>query len=164
MDTLRCYLSGIWYFIRHKWYVFRACCKYKLYRAAITHDLSKLLPSEFFPYARFFHGSNPPQKDENGYYHKPGLVEEMDIAWLKHQRRNPHHWQYWVLLEDCGNTKVLEMPDKYVREMVCDWVGAHKAQKAKGTVRDWYDKNKDKMTLHPDTQKRIEELLKLWGV
>ena len=36
-----------------------------------------------------------------------------DSAWLLHQKRNAHHWQYWVLLEDEGNTKALEMDDKY---------------------------------------------------
>ena len=164
MATLKCYLLGMWYFIRHKWYVFNACCKYGLYRAAITHDLSKLLPSEFFPYARFFYGATPPNQDAGGYYHEFGTVKEMDIAWLKHQRRNPHHWQYWILMEDCGEVRALEMSDKCIREMVCDWLGAHKAQGAVGTIRAWYDRNKSKMALHPKTKEQVERLLKLWEV
>jgi len=60
------------------------------------------------------------------------------------------------------------MPDRYRREMLADWIGAGKAKK-KGDphhegiseVATWYQKHKDKIKLHPDTQQWIEEQLEL---
>jgi hypothetical protein len=47
------------YVVKHKWYVFVACCKQGIIWRGIIHDMSKFLPSEFIPYARFFHGEWP---------------------------------------------------------------------------------------------------------
>ena len=48
------------------------------------------------------------------------------------------------------------MPDKYRKEMLADWKGAGKAQ---GTpnCKKWYLINKNKMRLHPETRRWIEE-------
>ena len=58
-------------------------------------------------------------KDKKGFY-KPSDTGDMafEMAWLKHCRRNKHHWQYWVVPE-CPEDKVYEMPRTYVLEMVC---------------------------------------------
>jgi hypothetical protein len=86
-----------------------------------------------------------------------------DIAWLRHQHRNPHHWQHWVLREDSGATKVLQMPDHFVREMVADWMGAGRAITGKWEVEAWYEKNKHQILLHPVTRGRVEVLIAAWG-
>ena len=46
------------YICNHKWNVGIECLKSGLYTHALTHDLSKFLPSEFIPYAKFFHFKN----------------------------------------------------------------------------------------------------------
>lgn len=55
---------------------------------------------------------------------------------------------------------------EYVTEMVCDWIGAGKAQGHFSPkedpyfeTRNWYRKNKDKMQLHINTRNKIEEII-----
>ena len=104
-------------------------------------------------------GSLREVQDETGYY-KPTDTDDpaFDFAWLLHQKRGRHHWQWWVLPEDEGRLKVLEMPDPYRREMLADWIGAGKAQGHPDVVA-WYRKHRDKMMLHPETRRWIEERL-----
>lgn len=148
------YLKYIWYLIRHKYYVGKECWANKLYWQAIFHDFSKIYPGEFIPYARFF------------YTDKYKNHSAFGLAWLYHQHRNRHHWQYWLLKEDEGATVPMEMPEKYVKEMLCDWYGAGKAQGFHSPkedkyleTRNWYNINKHKMILHENTRKYIEDKL-----
>jgi uncharacterized protein DUF5662 len=53
----------------------------------------------------------------------------------------------------------LPMPEKYLREMIADWIGAGRAQGHGDDVEGWYERNKEKMVLHPDTRARLEDLL-----
>lgn len=53
----------------------------------------------------------------------------------------------------------LEMPEVYVREMIADWVGAGRAIAGQKDPRDWYDKNKHSIVLHPRTSELVEKLL-----
>lgn len=137
------YLKYLNYVIKHKWYVFLECCKEGIIWQGITHDLSKLLPSEFFPYAEYFNGKGNNQ-------------EEFDYAWLLHQKRNRHHWQWWVLPEDDGGKKILNMPLKYRKEMLCDWRGAGRAIMGKDNTEKWYLANKNRMQLHRETRLWVE--------
>lgn len=122
----------------------------------VVHDLSKFRPSEFIPYANFDFDA---VRDETGYY-KPTDTgdEEFDFAWLLHQKRNKHHWQWWALPKDNGSLKVLDMSLKYRKEMLCDWIGAGRAYGTPDT-RAWYEKNKGRMMLHPNTRTWIERQL-----
>ena len=43
--------------------------------------------------------------------------------------------------------------------MVCDWIGAGKAQGYGDNPFAWYTQNKNKMQLHKDTRKWIEAKL-----
>lgn len=79
-----------------------------------------------------------------------------DIAWNHHQKRNPHHWQYWLLVRDDGTKDALRMPIRYAREMVADWVGAGRAITGKIEVWAWYEKNRDKIILEHETCVRVE--------
>ena len=154
------YIKYLSYLFRHKWYVFVECCKVGIYWQGIKHDWSKFLPSELIPYTNFFYGEKP--ANYKGF-HEPGENIAFDTAWLKHIHRNPHHWQYYVLNNDSGDTKCLPIPVKYVSEMICDWKGAGKAQGHNGPneCRDWYLKNKDKMKLHPETRMQVEVILQV---
>jgi hypothetical protein len=130
----------------------------------LVHDLSKFLPDEFIPYARHFYNPDgtlkPDKRDKTGYY-KPTDTGDpyFDYAWILHQKRNKHHWQWWILPEDNGGTKILEMEYPYWLEMVCDWAGAGKAQNNKVGIRKWYLKNKDKMQMGPNTRSNVEDTL-----
>lgn len=143
------------------------CWKRGLIWRGITHDLSKLLPSEFVPYARYFYGDYPEwatmlsgQKEVYFGKTKESIMKDFDFAWLLHQKRNPHHWQWWILREDDGGGKTFEMDDNSRTEMLADWIGAGKAITGKDNLAEWYDKNKDKMLLHPKTRKAVEAEMK----
>ena len=165
------YIKYLRYVIRHKWYVLIECFKQGLYWQGLMHDVSKFLPSELIPYARYFYGKKP-----NSYFEataKYGCYEaapygsllediieiKFDTAWLNHIHRNPHHWQYWILREDDGGIKLLPMPKKYIQEMLADWHGAGKAQGRADSDYSWYCMHKKQIQLHPATAKAVEEAL-----
>jgi hypothetical protein len=157
----------LWYVLKHKWYVGIECIKQGLFLRALIHDCSKFRPSEWFPYVNFFYGEKEDVRDEIGYYKPTGTGDErFDFAWLLHQKRNDHHWQFFVLPEDEGGLKVLRMSKKARLEMVCDWCGASKAQGHGGWygptgVLAWYDKHRSKMRLHEETRRWVEAFLNL---
>jgi len=126
----------------------------------IIHDISKLMPSEFIPYANYFYGNGNninKSRDKTGYYKPTNIGDSaFDFAWLLHQKRNKHHWQWWVLPEDDGGLKVLNMPLRYRKEMLCDWSGAGRAQGYGDNTINWYQANKNKMQLHKETREWIE--------
>jgi hypothetical protein len=156
------YLRYLKYILRHKWYVFVACCELGIPFAGLTHDLSKLRLSEFIPYARHFYGKGGDiryGRDKTGYYKAGDTGDEaFDRAWLYHQHRNPHHWQYWLLVQDEDPNKALAMPSRYLDEMLADWRGAGKAQGTPDTMA-WYLAHRTKMVLHPETRVALEIML-----
>lgn len=152
------HLKYLRYVLLHKWFVFLGCCELGIPIAGVFHDLSKFLPSEWRPYADFFYGGHGEKRPQHVY-------DAFMAAWMFHQRRNPHHWQYWVLTRDDGRVKPLEIPDRYRREMLADWRGVGRALGHGDDVHDWYDKNKAVMKLHKETRKWIEnELNPTWVV
>lgn len=152
--TIRQQWSYFKYVIRHKWFVLVAMKRIKgsLWRA-LVHDLSKCRPSEWKAYVTTFYAP-----DGSGHY-KESL--DFSYAWNFHQKRNPHHWQFWLLKPDgAGNATALPMPYKYVLEMVADWMGAGKAKTGKwNDVHDWYEKEKDSIVLHHFTKIAVEVIL-----
>lgn len=135
------------YVVRHKWFVFKAGRQLGVpYIALIIHDWSKLTPREWGPYVEYFYGT----KNRDTF----------DQAWLHHQHKNPHHWQHWVLTKDDGSLKPLRMPDRYVKEMVADWMGAGKAITGEWDVTAWYEQNQDSIVLHPESRVHVEQIIK----
>ena len=145
------YLRYLWYVLKHIHYVRKACWKldHGLYWQGLVHDLSKFRPSEFFPYANFFYGPQP----------RDSTYSNFNLAWFYHQKRNPHHWQYWVMPQDGGGVKLLKIPHKYLLEMLCDWWGANKAQGGDGLVSVWYNANGHKMQMHKDSRATLEDMI-----
>lgn len=151
---MRKHLRYLSYVVRHKWFVFVAGLRVgaPIWRLVI-HDWTKLLPVEWTPYVLSFYGGWK-YKDRPAH-----VVAAFDAAWLHHQHANPHHWQHWVLREDSGATKLLEMPEHFVREMVADWMGAGRAITGKWEAGTWYAQNASKILLHESTRARVEVLL-----
>jgi hypothetical protein len=159
--------------LRHKWFVFMECYRLGIPLLGIVHDLSKFLPSEWFPYAHYFYGKHPsiqeiPQWLRSQYTSltKEDIDYQFDVAWLHHQHRNKHHWQRWLLTLDSarsdGKLIPLPMPDKYAREMLADWRGAGRAYGNRDTA-SWYLKNREGITLHSITREWIENQLGITG-
>ena len=132
----------------HKWYVFLAMIQLDgSIFAAIMHDMSKFRPSEWGPYLKTFYD----EAGESQYYEH----EDFKMAWMKHQHRNSHHWQHYILRQDDGELIVLEMPRHCVTEMICDWIGAGRAITGENNLREWYLDNEDRILLHPSTRSLV---------
>lgn len=152
------HLQYLKYLLLHKWYVGIECWRRGLYRHAFTHDWTKFLPVEWFPYVNYFYG----ERDQASF----------DRAWNHHQKANPHHWQYWLLTMDDGTTHALDMPHWQRVEMLCDWIGAGRAiaitrslSWTSESTRTWFVANRWRMNLHPETLKwMMEELNVTFGV
>lgn len=103
----------------HKHYVFLAGIEAGIPFRCLVHDLSKFSPYEFFSSVKYYTGTKSPidtEKELRGY----------SYAWLHHRGHNPHHWEYWIDNLSHGGEPI-KIPLKYVKEMICDWIGAGKA-------------------------------------
>jgi hypothetical protein len=152
------------YVLRHKWFVFHECRRLRVpLLIALFHDWDKLLPDEWIPYVRRFHGKGKQGRKGTGvgFIHLAGTNEEFDDAVRVHCRRNKHHWQYWVFADSDEHSvriTVRPMPDVYRREMLADWRGAGRAQGTPDTLA-WYRANARRLSLHDETRQWIESEL-----
>ena len=139
--------------MRHKWFVLIATIRIGgSLRLAFIHDFSKFRPSEWFPYANTFY-----KKDGSNQYNE---TPEFNKAWLFHQHRNPHHWQHWILKMDRGDTTRIQIPTKYIYEMVADWMGAGRAITGKWDIKEWYERNKNNIDINQNTRNIVENIIK----
>ncbi len=151
-------MNYFWLAVRHKWFVFQSGLRTKANLwDLIIHDWTKFLPSELPNYQKQFFG----KKDD-----ALGFI----TCWSKHQNRHPHHWEYWIprtghnrCIPPYPDNVPIPMPERVVREMVADWLGAGRAYEGKyPDINDWTWYNKSfpniKKRLHPQT---IELVLKV---
>lgn len=114
----------------------------------LEHDSSKYQSDEYYAYLNHFYPSDKYPDDEDAY----------GMAWLLHQHRNPHHWQYWVLPNDDGSIRSLDIPFSEVCNMLCDW-HSFSAKDPSSTAQKWYADNGSKMQLSDETKRLIDELI-----
>lgn len=125
---------------------------FKIDKLIKNHDKSKYSYGEFYGYRQWFYNDlSKSYEKHQGYY---------DDAWNAHQKNNKHHWQYWVLICDSGEIKILDMPFVYVIELLCDWTAMSLFYN--NLPSDWFDKNKHKMMLHDGTLSAINLWLPLF--
>lgn len=118
-----------------------------LYWRGIIHDWSKFLPREWVPYADFF---NLEQTSER----KAAFA----VAWTRHVNLQDHHWQAWISISDTGSVTPREMPLKARKEMICDWLGAHKALGGHD-LAGWYRARESGILLAPKTKRWVKTQL-----
>ena len=144
----------------HRRLVRKACFKMGIYWQGLTHDLSKYSPTEFWPGVKYFDGTHSPTQDERidiGY----------SAAWLHHQGRNRHHFEYWqdYSPEHRGKKMPVPMPMKYVAEMVADRYAAckvyHKDTYTQHDALDYFLRSKDRIQMHEDTKALLGEILEV---
>ena len=116
-----------------------------------AHDSSKNSPEEYDAYDKYFYGDERTEE----------VIKNFNYAWLHHIHHNPHHWQYWVLInDDPGEGEiVLEMPIDYAIEMICDWWAFSFAKGDLKEIFDWYEKRKDYIKLHQKTREFVKGVL-----
>lgn len=156
---MKSHLKYLWYVLRHKWFVLLACFDYGLYWRGIVHDWTKFQPVEWFPYVRFFYGKGRTRESLGSNRADEIQDGDFEYAWNHHQKRNDHHWQYWIRFGDDGTVLMIPMPEVSRKEMVADWRGAGRAL-GKPNIWEWYEANKDKMRLHPETRAWVEKEMK----
>lgn len=118
-----------------------------------NHDQSKTTTDEYDAYDSYFYGNNPSY----------GVVEDFKKAWLLHIHRNPHHWQYWILINDDPGEgmAILDMPDLYIVEMICDWWSFSWTSGNLTEIFKWYAEHSEYMKLSPRTRTKVEGILHL---
>lgn len=121
------------------------------FQICYNHDASKYHPAEYTAYDNYFYSRSK----------TPQVIEEFNLAWLHHIHHNPHHWQYWVLINDDPGEgmKILDMPDLYIVEMVCDWWAFSWKKGNLYEIFSWYDEHKDYMKLSNETREKVEDIL-----
>lgn len=117
----------------------------------MRHDGSKYSLEEYQAYDAYFYGRNRSSK----------VVRDFEHAWLHHIHANPHHWQHWVLHHDEPDepVTVLDMPNHYIIEMICDWWSFSWASGNLYEIFDWYEKHKAHMLLSKKTRTTVEMIL-----
>lgn len=145
------YLGHFLYTIKHIIFVAYYCFRFGVLDRAVKHDWSKFKRDEWGPYANTYF-------DNQGRWHKPKEYNDdfLDARQL-HIERNNHHWEHWAFTNRKGERVALKIPDRVTREMIADWKAAARMQG--NDAREWYQVNKDNLTIHPKTRRVIEELL-----
>ena len=120
----------------------------------INHDQSKYYEEEYDAYDDYFYGKEGKDEEDISV-----IDSAFDYAWLHHIHNNPHHWQYWVLINDENGIKALEMPHSRVYEMIADWWSFSWRNGDLKEIFNWYNKHKDKMIMHQSTKRLVEKVL-----
>ena len=123
------------------------------------HDESKYSVEEYDAYDKYFYGGNRNYK----------VVQDFNYAWLHHIHNNPHHWQYWVLLEDDPESglpyKALEIPVHVIFEMIADWWSFSWKSGNLFEIFNWYADHRSKQIINPKSREIVEYILdRIWKV
>lgn len=120
------------------------------HQCIFAHDESKYDQDEYEAYDNYFYG--------NRSY---DVVDKFNYAWLAHIHKNPHHWQHWILINDDPEEgeKILDMPDCYIIEMICDWWSFSWKSGDLIEIFDWYEKHSKYMKLSQYTRQKVEDIL-----
>ncbi|MDE7257375.1 MAG: catalase, partial [Clostridia bacterium] len=134
------------------------CFKAGLVWQGLTHDLSKFSAKEFWRGAKYYQGNRSPEARERE-------VLGYSSAWLHDNWRNKHHFEYWTDVNPKGEVVYVEMPAKYLAEMVCDRIAASKVYKGKDYTDscplEYFSARKGKAAMNEKTSERLEYFLTL---
>ena len=138
---------------KHRWVVFKLCCKVGQPWRGFVHDLSKYSPTEFWEGVKYFSGKHSPITDCK-------KAEGYSKAWLHHKGRNKHHTDYWVDLSAPDKTPII--PYKYVAEMLCDKLAAGIIYKGKDWTKEYeleyWLNERDRTLVNDQVEKLITEV------
>lgn len=141
----------------HRFLVMKGCFRAGLFWQGLTHDLSKYSFTEFWTGVKYFQGNRSPnaaEREDRGY----------STAWMHHKGRNRHHFEYWTDIDrKSGKYQPLEMPRKYLAEMVIDRISACKVYKGAdyrdGSALEYLEASRDGRDLHPETLRQLRLIL-----
>lgn len=149
---------------KHRMLVCEGCFKIGLYYQGLTHDLSKYSPSEFLVGVKYYQGTRSPnnaEREDIGY----------SSAWLHHKGRNKHHYEYWIDYNSRGDLPgndiliPIDMPDKYLAEMIMDRIAASKVYKGRdytdSAALEYFLGGKEMAPMHPETKRKLHRYLRI---
>ena len=115
-----------------------------------SHDESKRDFKEYDAYDDYFYGNRSYE-----------VLRNFNYAWLHHIHNNPHHWQYWILHNDDPDQGeiILDMPDEYIIEMICDWWSFSWKKGDLYEIFNWYEQRKGYIKLSDLTRRKVETTL-----
>lgn len=125
---------------------------YFVHNLVLKHDVSKYSEEELYGYAQWFYSLH---KDKDLF----------NCALVHHYNCNPHHWQYWLLVDTCvrdsGIVKPVKMPLTYTIEMMLDWTAMSMEKKDSGPG-SFYASQSGEMALHKVTRESIGRSIHLF--
>ena len=148
----------------HKIQVMRHCFAVGLYYQGVMHDMSKYMPSEFLEGCRYYQDGK--RSPNNGEREAKGY----SFAWMHHKGRNRHHFEFWTdyaakPMKGQHPVGAVQMPRKYVAEMLMDRISASKTYLKEDYTRHeplkYFQKGKGKHLMHPQTSRELERMLKI---
>ncbi|MDE7453303.1 MAG: catalase, partial [Clostridia bacterium] len=117
---------------------------------------SKLSSAEFRSGVKYYQGNRSPQAKERealGY----------SAAWLHHKGRNKHHFEYWTDYYSDGRRLNVQMPAKYLAEMICDRVAASKvylkSNYTDGSALEYFESKSDRDGMNEQTCEQLRYFL-----
>ena len=148
----------------HKYLVARHCFAVGLYAQGILHDLSKFSPTEFLNSVAYYQGGvrspNNGERDDKGY----------SESWMHHKGRNRHHYEYWndysaAWKEGEDPIVYVQMPRKYVVEMVMDRIAASKTYRKGDYLPSdpliYFQKGRAAKLMNRQTARELEGMLRI---
>jgi len=157
MNTFQKFIGHARTVHKHRAMVRKLCFKCGLYWQGLTHDLSKYHPVEFWNGVKYYTGTASPhhgERKDKGY----------SDACVHHHNRNKHHVEYWQDINpNTGVSVPIEMPEKYLKEMICDRVAASMTYLGdkyySAAPLEYYESHKYENRWHHMTQEKVEYYL-----
>lgn len=139
--------------------VIKNCFKAGIGFTGLFHDLSKYSLAEIVPSAKLYQGTRSPNERARELY-------GYSSAWLHHKGRNKHHFEYWSDINiKTKHYEPVKMPERYLKEMVCDRIAASKIYKKESyndsSAFEYLLNSTDKDAMHPETYSALYFLLKM---
>ena len=103
---------------------------------------------------------NNGEREDKGY----------SYAWLHHKGRNRHHFEFWLdysLHAGDGRYPLqgVQMPRKYVAEMLMDRISASKNYNKKSYTQheplQYFERGRGRFMLHPQTYRELHGMLRI---
>lgn len=144
---------------KHRWLVFKLCCRAGIPWRGLVHDLSKYSPVEFWEGVKYYQGDRSPILaciEQEGY----------SKAKLHHRGRNKHHPSYWY--DQFAKNKTPIIPYVYVAEMICDKIAASMNYSGKdwndSTPMEYWNQRSDTDILNPKIYNMLTEIFRMVAV
>ena len=120
---------------------------------AVLHDLSKFTIAEDGYINKFIASPDTEILD-------PIKVKrDFKYAWMHHIKVNAHHPEYWIMFDDTQQVnKVMNMPDRFIAEMLADWIGA--GQSYETDWKEYLTDHYSKKIISTETDAKLRVLIK----